>query len=87
MHNLIQQGDSVQAYVNKYIADYRDDIAKLPTSCAGGSTCFVIEDSSKWVLSQSTKKWTELPKAGQGECLDDITYMTNADVDDMFAGE
>lgn len=50
------------------IADYRSDVdntevseetPKVPTHYGAGSTCFVIEDSSVWMLGNDAK-WHEL---------------------------
>lgn len=41
------------------IADLRTDIDTLPTYYGVGSTCFVIEDSSIWMLGNDAK-WHEL---------------------------
>lgn len=41
------------------IADNRNDIDQIPTHYGAGSTCFVIEDSSVWMLGNDAK-WHEL---------------------------
>ena len=54
-------------YVNhhEYVCDTRDDIQSLPTTkstpykCGFGSTAFVIEDSSVWMLN-SDGEWKEI---------------------------
>lgn len=42
-------------------ADTREDIQDIPTTYGMGSTVFVIEDSSVWMLSGGdTPEWKEL---------------------------
>jgi hypothetical protein len=42
-------------------ADAREDIQDIPTTYGMGSTVFVIEDSSAWMLSGGdTPEWKEL---------------------------
>ena len=56
MINMIKQGGDETAYVKDFVADTRVDINSLPTSCAPGSSCLVIEDSSVWMLN-GNKVW------------------------------
>lgn len=46
--------------VNKeeYICDSRNDIPMLPINVQFGSTAFIVEDSSVWMLN-STGQWVE----------------------------
>lgn len=41
------------------IADKRTDVETIPTHYGAGSTCFVIEDSSVYMLGNDAK-WHEL---------------------------
>lgn len=50
-YTIIQQGDTVQSYVIEAVCNTREDIENLPTDWLAGSSCFVIEDSSVWMLS------------------------------------
>lgn len=59
MYNYIAQGEKISYNVVELTADKRDDIETLPTNYAPGSTCFVIEDSSVWMLN-SEETWVEL---------------------------
>lgn len=59
MHNIKQQGDTVQNGIIEAVADYRTDIQTLPTKWTMGSTCLVIEDSSVWILG-SDAIWHEM---------------------------
>lgn len=59
MYNITRQGDTDQYDMMSYMADLRSDIETLPTDCAAGSTCIVIEDSSVWMLG-TNRVWTEL---------------------------
>ena len=56
MYNITQQGDTVQNGIIEVIADTLADIETLPTKWGAGSKCFVIEDSSEWVLGND-KVW------------------------------
>lgn len=67
MYSIRKQGDTVQTYVMEVVADYLTDINILPTKPWGaGSTCFVIEDASKWVLG-SDFIWHLVPVGGVSE--------------------
>lgn len=59
MYSYISQGEDIAYNLVQLSADFRTDIEKLPTNCAVGSTCIVIEDSSVWMLN-SEKIWKEL---------------------------
>lgn len=48
-----------QSGVVEIIIDLRDDIDDIPTHYGVGSTCFVIEDSSVWMLGNDAV-WHEL---------------------------
>jgi hypothetical protein len=56
MATLINQNGKVSYGVEEYVADSLAEITKLPTSCSPGSTCFVIENSSVWMLN-GQKVW------------------------------
>lgn len=53
--------ENMQADAVYIIADLRNDTEKIPTRYGVGSSCFVIEDSSLWMLGND-KKWHELLK-------------------------
>lgn len=57
--NIIRQGDTDQYNIIQYVCDTREDVQKLVTSDGAGSTAFVIEDSSVWMLS-TENVWKEL---------------------------
>lgn len=59
MYSYIMQGEDITYNVVELTADTRDDVNALPTSCAPGSTCLIIEDSSVWMMN-SKKQWIEL---------------------------
>lgn len=48
-----------QSGVVEVIVDLRDDMAEIPTHYGVGSTCFVIEDSSVWMLGNDAQ-WHEI---------------------------
>lgn len=47
MYRIVETHQS--GYV-EIVADERDDIQDLPTNYGSGSTCFIIGDSSLWML-------------------------------------
>lgn len=57
--NIIRQGDTDQYNIMQYVCDTREDVQELTTSDGAGSTAFVIEDSSVWMLS-TENVWKEL---------------------------
>ena len=59
MINIIKQGGDEIAYVKEFVADTIADIASLPTNCAPGSSCFILENSSVWMLN-SNNVWQEI---------------------------
>lgn len=59
MYNIMNQSGKTAYNLLELIADSREDIADLPTTCTPGSTCLVIEDSSVWVLG-SSNEWKEI---------------------------
>ena len=56
---------NIYANHHEYVCDLRTDVLSLPTSkssphkCGFGSTAFVIEDSSIWMLN-SDDEWKEV---------------------------
>ena len=48
-----------QSGVVEVIVDLRDDMTEIPTHYGVGSTCFVIEDSSVWMLGNDAQ-WHEI---------------------------
>ncbi len=59
MINYIGQGGSVQYNVVEMVVDTLADVATLPTNVAPGSTCFVIENSTVYMLN-GNNEWKEL---------------------------
>lgn len=54
------QGNGVAKYY-EFVADKQSDVASLPglEKCAPGSTCFVIENSSVWMM-KTDGVWKEI---------------------------
>lgn len=72
MYSIRKQGDTVQTYVMEVVADYLKDIDTLPSKKWGpGSTCFVIEDASNWVLG-SDFIWHPVLGGGTGGVSDEV---------------
>ena len=59
MINYIGQGGNVQYNVVELIIDTAAEIIDLPTNVAPGSTCFVIENSTVYMLN-GNGEWKEL---------------------------
>lgn len=63
-YSIIQQDNDIQYDVVQYAVNTRADVAKVPTKCQPGSTIFVIEDSSVFMLTvdEDSKKrqWKEI---------------------------
>ena len=61
MVHYISQGEDILYNIIELSADKRSDVEEgtlMPSHCAPGSTCFVIEDSSVWMLGSDG--WHEL---------------------------
>jgi hypothetical protein len=62
MINITKQSDKESYKVIEYVADTTSDINDLPTDMSkvsAGSTCFVIEDSSVYMLN-SQGEWKQI---------------------------
>lgn len=59
MSNYIGQGGQTQYNVVELVVDTVAEIANLPINVAPGSTCFVIENSSVYMLN-SIGQWIEI---------------------------
>ena len=61
MYNVIKSSDNVAPYIMEYVVSTRTDIDTLPVkpTCAPGSTCICLEDSSVWMLGNDDI-WHEL---------------------------
>lgn len=57
MISITKQSGKETTYVTEFVADTESEIATLPTNCAIGSTCFIIENSSVYMLNGS-RIWT-----------------------------
>jgi len=58
-YSSYQNSDNVVPYYMAFVADMLTDVNKLPTNCAPGSTCIVIENSSLWMLG-TDNQWHEM---------------------------
>ena len=45
--------------VNEYVCDTTEDVKKLPTGCAPGSTAYDIETGDVYILN-GLKKWVKM---------------------------
>ena len=57
--NMISTNGQVQYNISEFVIDSPDDLAKLPTKCAQGSTALCTEDGSVYV-KDSTGTWKEV---------------------------
>lgn len=58
MVNILKQSGRETTYITEFMIDKEDEISTLPIfpNVAKGSTCFVIEDSSVYMLA-SDNTW------------------------------
>lgn len=59
MFSYINQSGQVQYNIVELVIDTAADILTLPTNVAPGSTCFVIEESTAYMLNNQ-HEWKEL---------------------------
>lgn len=63
-YSIIQQDNDVSYNVIQCVVNLKSEIADLPTTFSSGSTAFVIEDSSVYMLSvgdaTGIKVWKEI---------------------------
>lgn len=59
MISIVQTDDNVHYGVNSYVADTEEDVKSLPTTCKMGSTAFIIETSSMYMLN-SKGEWKKI---------------------------
>lgn len=73
MHSLISQSGHITYGIKEYICDTIADIDLLPIDGKAGSTAYVIEDSSTYVLSHKGewKKKKNFNNGGSNEELED----------------
>lgn len=62
MVHYISQGEDILYNIVKLCLDKRSDVKNMPKHCAPGSSCFVIEDSSTWMLGSDG--WHEVKIGG-----------------------
>lgn len=56
MYIIAKQNGHVSYGIKKYIVDTEDDIIDLPLECKMGSSAYVIESGSKYILN-SQYEW------------------------------
>lgn len=59
MFSLIRYKNMQNTVFRKYLADSVSDIAELPINVAVGSTVFVIENSTRYMLNHQ-KQWVKI---------------------------
>lgn len=59
MYSLISHRGIYNEAIKKYIIDYEIDIIDVPTDAPAGSECFVIENSSEYMLNHQ-KQWVKI---------------------------
>lgn len=48
--------------VREFMCDTADDVAKLPTTCAPGSTAIIINENQDVYILSGNRKWVKLNK-------------------------
>lgn len=56
---ITKNNDKTASYVMEYVADEEADVSNLPTDCAPGSSCIVIESSNVYMLNNKGE-WKSL---------------------------
>ena len=59
MFTIIKERDKQTNNIQEFICDFEIDINNLPINIAAGSTAFVIENSSVYMLNNS-KIWVKI---------------------------
>jgi hypothetical protein len=59
MYSLISRKGIYNKALQEYIVDFETDIAEVPTDAAAGSKCFVIENSTTYMLNHQ-KQWIKV---------------------------
>lgn len=65
MYSLISNRGKIAYDIQRFIVDFETEIAELPTNGAPGSTAFVIENGSRYMLNNE-RRWKLLPSSGTG---------------------
>ena len=59
MYSLYANDDDILYGIQKYIVDTEEDMEDLPNHARAGSTAFVIETSTTYILNHN-KEWKEI---------------------------
>ena len=86
MYSISANRDKIAYDVKKFVVDFETDIAELPTNCTPGSSAFVIENSSAYMLNNN-RKWVKINLdtgnggssggnggSGDGDIIKDVIY-------------
>lgn len=63
MYSLISNRGKISYDIQRFVVDFETEIAELPTNGAPGSTAFVIENGSRYMLNND-RVWKLLPSSG-----------------------
>ena len=65
MYSLISNRGIYNIALKEYVVDFETDVSTVPTDAPAGSTCFVIDNSTTYMLNHQ-KKWVKvnLPSGG-----------------------
>lgn len=58
-YRVSKTSNEISSDIIEIVADARNEVETIPTTYGSGSTIFVIEDSSVWMLGND-KHWHEL---------------------------
>lgn len=59
MYSISANRNKVAYDIKRFIVDLTSDIQTLPTDCSAGSTAFVVENSSRYMLNNN-KQWVKI---------------------------
>jgi hypothetical protein len=65
MYSLISNRGIYNIALKEYVVDFETDVSEVPTDAPAGSTCFVIDNSTTYMLNHR-KQWVKvnLPSGG-----------------------
>lgn len=64
-YSIYKQDSNISYNLKKFIADTPSDLSTIPTTCAAGSTIFIISTSTKYMLN-TRGEWVPLSTGGGG---------------------
>jgi hypothetical protein len=78
MYSISANRNKIAYDVKRFVIDFTSDIPLLPKDCAAGSTAFIIENSTRYMLN-SNGQWVLIRNSGSGgeggdDVITDVIY-------------